>query len=182
MKLKLLELTLFLHQIYQFTVIYFNFVRCWGPLQSKAIFGSESICREVYDNVHLNVVSDTVNTISCPSGDACITLLPFMWCMYYFAAFQVIHVSLWFLLCDACITLVPIMLKVWITLVPFMLCRHHFGAFHAMYVSLWCLSYYVCITFGSFFWCMYHYGVFLVMHVSLWSLSCDACITLVPLM
>ena len=32
MALKLLELLDSYHQIYQFTVIYFNCVRCWGPL------------------------------------------------------------------------------------------------------------------------------------------------------
>ena len=42
MALKLLD-----HLSYQFPVIYFNFVPCWGSLWSKAILRSQSINREV---------------------------------------------------------------------------------------------------------------------------------------
>ena len=36
------------HRIYQLTDIYFNFVRCLGPLWSKAIFRAHSVNKEVY--------------------------------------------------------------------------------------------------------------------------------------
>ena len=35
-------------------VIYYNFVRCWGPLWSKAIFCAQSIYRDVCDS-HITI-------------------------------------------------------------------------------------------------------------------------------
>ena len=48
--------------ICQFTVIYFNFVRCWCPLLSKAIFSVQYIYREVYALPNEFVNSRTVNS------------------------------------------------------------------------------------------------------------------------
>ena len=43
--------------MYQFTVMFFNFIRCWGKLWSKPIFGAQSIYSEVYGVTYIYTYS-----------------------------------------------------------------------------------------------------------------------------